>query len=88
MKQIKGEVTGKAVLNHEILEMEDKINTSAGDFTAAKVKTNISLKITFQNRRLPDQNITMTNWYAPNVGLVRQEVTGTLGKMTMDYLGN
>lgn len=87
MGPVKGAVTGKATLNHEILSMEDKINTSAGEFMAAKVKTTISLKVSFQNRQLPAESVVMTNWYAPNVGLVKQEVTGTMGKMTMDYLG-
>lgn len=87
MGPVKGPVAGKATLNHEIMNMEDKVSTSAGEYTAAKVKTTISLKISFQNRTLPGQSITMTNWYAPNVGLVKQDVTGTMGKTGMDYLG-
>lgn len=87
MKPIKGNVTGKATLNHEIISLDEKVKVSAGEFTAAKVKTTISLNVTFQNRQLPAENITMTNWYAPDVGLVKQEVTGTMGKMMMDYLG-
>lgn len=87
MKPIKGAVTGKATLNHEILSLEEKVKVSAGEFTAAKVKTTASLRITFQNRQLPSENLTITNWYAPNVGLIKQEVTGTMGKMMMDYLG-
>lgn len=87
IKPIKGEVTGKATLNHEIMSLDEKVKVSAGEFTAAKVKTTIALKITFQNRQLPAENIIMTNWYVPNIGLIKQEVTGTMGKMTMDYLG-
>lgn len=88
MKPIKGNVAGKVTLNHEILNLEENVKTSAGEFTAAKVKTTISLKVTFQNKVLPSESVVVTNWYTPNVGLVKQEATGTLGKMTMDYLGN
>lgn len=87
MAPFKGAVTGKATLNHEILNMEEKVMVAGGEFVAAKVKTTISLTVTFQNKVLPSENIVMTNWYAPNVGLVKQEVTGTMGKMMMDYLG-
>lgn len=87
MKPIKGVVAGKAALNHEILNMEEKVKVSAGEFTAAKVRTVISLQVSFQKRRLPPESVVVTNWYAPGVGMVKQEVTGAMGKMTMDYLG-
>lgn len=87
MKPIKGNVTGKAVLNHEILAMEEKVRVAAGEYAAAKVKTVVSMQASFNNRKLPAESIVMMNWYAPHVGLIKQDVTGTMGKMTMDYLG-
>jgi len=87
MKVVKGPVSGKVILNHEITSLNEKVAVPAGEFNAAKVQTTISMDINFQGRKLPAQKLTTSNWYAEGVGLVKQSVDGTLGKSTMDYLG-
>lgn len=78
------EMGGSVKLINEIVSMNDKITTPAGDFEAAKV---ISETIINLSKGQPT-TMKMTNWYAPNVGLVKQEVKSPFGgTQTVEYTG-
>jgi hypothetical protein len=52
MKMVKGEATGKVVLDHEITAMEDKISVPAGEYTAARVETNLTMNASFRGTKI------------------------------------
>jgi hypothetical protein len=87
MKMVKGEATGKVVLDHEITAMEDKISVPAGEYTAARVETNLTMNASFRGTKIPTETLKMTSWYAPGAGLVKRDVKGKMGTVLMEYIG-
>lgn len=86
-KIVKGAVSGKVTMNHEIVAMDEMVKVPAGEFAAARVKVDVVLNLYFQGKKLPTEDFTMTNWHSPDVGLVKQVVTGFMGTSTLEYLG-
>lgn len=79
-----GSANGTVKIDNEIVSLDDKIKTPAGEFEAAKVVSNINMNL---NVGKP-VNMKMTNWYAPNVGIVKQELDSPFGSgMTTEYAG-
>ncbi len=76
--------TGTIKIDSEIISLDEKIQTSAGEFDAAKVSSNISMNLNIGK----PMNMKMTNWYAPNVGIVKQEMDSPFGAgITTEYAG-
>ena len=75
---------GTIKIDSEITSLDDKITTPAGDFEAAKVVSDMNMNL---NTGRPVK-MTMTNWYARDVGLVKQEVKSPFGGgQTVEYTG-
>ncbi len=80
-KMSKG-ASGTIKINNELASLDDKVSTPAGDFKAAKVVSDVIINIG------KPMMTKMTNWYAPNVGLVKQVVDSPFGApITMEYIG-
>lgn len=79
-----GGANGTVKINNEIVSLDDKITTAAGDFTAAKVVSDLKMNLNISK----PITMKMTNWYAPNVGLIKQTVDSPFGKdVTVEYTG-
>jgi hypothetical protein len=77
-------VTGTVTVDNEIAALDDTVTTAAGEFKAAKVVSTINLKLSVG----PPTKVTTTNWYAPDIGLVKQETASPFGgKQNVEYTG-
>ena len=75
---------GTIKVNNELVALDDKVTTPAGEFEAAKVVSDVIINL---NVGKP-ATTKMTNWYAPNVGLVKQVLDSPFGSgITMEYVG-
>ena len=75
---------GTITINNEIASLDDKITTADGDFEAAKVVSDVNMNLSGRTTKMK-----MTNWYAPNVGLVKQDVKSPFGPSSVgvEYVG-
>ena len=76
---------GKISINNEITSLNDKIKTANGEFEAAKVVSEVNINLSGRNTQMK-----MTNWYAPSVGVVKQDVDSPFGKSAVgvEYVGD
>jgi hypothetical protein len=75
---------GTIKIDNEIVSLDDKVTTPAGDFEAAKVVSNINMNLNITK----PITMKMTNWYAPGVGLIKQTADSPFGKgVTVEYTG-
>lgn len=75
---------GTIMINNEIASLDDKVTTADGEFEAAKVISDVNMNLSGRTTKMK-----MTNWYAPNVGLVKQEVESPFSKSAIgvEYVG-
>lgn len=75
---------GTITINNEIASLDDKVTTADGEFEAAKVVSDVNMNLSGRTTKMK-----MTNWYAPNVGLVKQEVESPFSKSAIgvEYVG-
>jgi hypothetical protein len=79
-----GGAAGTVKIDNEIASLDDKVTTPAGDFEAAKVVSTININLNIGK----PMNIRMINWYAPDVGLIKQEVKSPFGpQQNVEYTG-
>ena len=76
--KIRVELLGKSVngtvkVDNQIVSMDDNVSVQAGDYVAARIDSVINIKMSMQNTRVPATKLTISNWYAPKVGLIKQE---------------
>ncbi|MCB1023589.1 MAG: hypothetical protein KDB79_04310 [Acidobacteria bacterium] len=78
---------GTITVKSEIVSMDDNVQVQAGDFVAARVDSVLTTNISLGKTRIPSPEFKMTNWYAPKVGLVKQETKGGFGTTKLEYIG-
>lgn len=75
---------GTIKINNEIVSMNDKITTKAGEFEAAKVVSKINMNLSVGK----PTTMKMTVWYAPEIGFVKQVLDSPYASgLTTEYAG-
>lgn len=82
-----GGADGTINIENKIISIGDKISVPGGDFEAARIDSTTQITMSMKGRKIPVQDIIMSNWFAPEVGLIKQEVTSQFGKQTVEYVG-
>lgn len=81
---VSADANGTVTLDNELEALGEKVSTPAGEFEAARVATTINMNL---NVGRPVK-LSMTNWYAPDVGLVKQETNSPFGgRQNVVYTG-
>ncbi|MEZ5344008.1 MAG: hypothetical protein R2681_00500 [Pyrinomonadaceae bacterium] len=78
---------GTVTLENEIVSLDDNVQVQAGDYVAARVDSVLKMNISMGKMKVPSPEFKMTNWYAPKVGLVKQETKGGFGTTKLEYVG-
>jgi len=82
------DATGTVKIKEKLVSKDDKVTVPGGNYDAAKVESSISITITYGGRTIPSPEIKLIRWYAPGVGLVKQQVTNDVyGNETIEYAG-
>ncbi|MFV0387483.1 MAG: hypothetical protein ACK5NT_01915 [Pyrinomonadaceae bacterium] len=74
---------GTATIDNKITSLEENISVQGGDFVAARVESTIKVNL----NGVPGFSASTVNWFAPDVGLVKQEATSRYGKENIEYTG-
>ncbi len=82
---VKAAASGTVEIVNEIVALDQKVTVPGGTFNTAKVDSEIRMNLTMRGQKVPSQPIRMTAWYAPQIGLVRQEVKSGFGNQTVEY---
>ncbi len=85
--KISGAAEGTVTIANEIASMDETIKVAAGEFNAARVDSDLVLSLKVNGRTIPSTTFTMSNWYAPGVGLVKQVNKSKLGSETVEFVG-
>lgn len=78
---------GTVNIKDKLLAKSDNVKVQGGEFDAAKVESVIKISVSLGGREIPSQDIKLTRWYSPKVGLVKQESSGPFGTETIEYAG-
>ena len=78
---------GTVTVESRLAALEENVIVQGGDFVAARVDSVIKINLSLGKSKIPSPDLKMTNWYARNFGLVKQEVTSQIGKSTVEYAG-
>lgn len=75
---------GTIKINNERVSLDEKVTTPAGEFEAAKVVSDVIIDLNMEKA----MTSKMTNWYARDVGLVKQVLDSPFGSgITTEYVG-
>ena len=90
--KIRAEILGKTVagtvtVDNEIITLDDNVAVQGGDYVAARIDSVINMKLSLKAMKIPGSKVVMSNWYAPKVGLIKQEVKSGLAKSSVEYAG-
>ena len=96
--------TGMANAANRVLAVGEKITVPGGTFNTAKIETVMTIQISILNAELlekmqglklpmgnmkaPPTTMTIIQWYAPGVGLVKSEMSSKFGNGKVEYLGS
>ncbi len=90
--KIQAELLGKKVggtvtIDNELVSLDDNVSVQGGDYVAARVDSVINVKLSLKDMKIPESKVTMSNWYARKVGLIKQEVKSGLADSSVEYAG-
>ncbi len=80
-------VNGTVVIENELKGLDENVRVDGGEFTAARIDSVIKIKLDMGKMKVPASEVKMSNWFSPNVGLVKQEAVAGFGKTGLEYLG-
>lgn len=80
--------SGTVTILNKLVSLNDQIKTEGGEFTAARVDSKIRIDLNVKGMKVPSTETKISNWYAPEVGLVKQGVTGTFGEQRVEFIGD
>lgn len=79
---------GTVLLKNRIAAMNEKVSAGGKEYDAARVDTTIEIDLKMGAQTIPKTSVTTKNWYAPGIGLVKQETGGRFGRQVVEYVGN
>jgi hypothetical protein len=77
---------GKVFISNTVVSTNDQVEVGGKEYVAARIDSTIKIALTMNGRTVPGATLTMSNWYAPQVGLVKQETGGTYGKQFVELV--
>ncbi len=80
--------TGTVTISNKLAALDEIVKTAGGEFKAARIDSKIKIDITAMGRKVPGMVTEISNWYSPEVGLVKQSAEGAFGKQNMEFTGN
>ncbi len=78
---------GNATVSNEIGAIDEKIKVPGGEFSTARIDSEVRLNLSMKGKKLPTETMIMSIWYAPQIGLVKQEAKSSFGKDTIEFTG-
>lgn len=78
---------GKVLLTNKLVSINDTVTIDGKNYTAAKIETTIEIDLSMQGQRMSGAKVNATNWFAKDVGIVKQITKGSLGSQTVEYIG-
>lgn len=82
-----GSADGTVTIENELISTDDKISVPGGEFTAARIDSVINMNLKMNGGKIPSPSIKMSNWFAPEIGLVKQDVKSGYGNVIVEYTG-
>ncbi len=80
-------IGGTVTIDSEIIKMDDNVSVQADDYVAARVDSVINIVLDMKKAKIPGSRIEFSNWYARDVGLVKQEVIMGKANTSVEYAG-
>ena len=85
---VAAEADGTVLLKNRVAALNEKVTAGGKEYDAARVDTTIEIDLSMAGQTLPKTSVTTKNWYAPGIGLVKQETGGRFGRQIVEYVGN
>ncbi len=82
-----GTANGTVRIDNSIVSMNDQVNVAGKDYNAARVDSVIKMNLTMKGRKIPSEDLKMSNWYTKSDGLVKQSANTQFGKTGIEFLG-
>ncbi|HUF05612.1 MAG TPA: hypothetical protein VMM38_15740 [Aridibacter sp.] len=82
-----GDITNDARIDYEIISLDDRVKVPGGEFTAARLSSVSNMEVVIPGRPNTPVKLTNSEWYSPEVGLVKLLQTG-FNTATTVYLGD
>lgn len=84
---VKTNVNGTVTQDHTLASEAEKVTVPGGTFTAARVDTITKIQLRVKGTAIPTKEVTMSAWYSPQVGIVKQQVHGDFGNEKVEFTG-
>ncbi len=84
---VKAAAEGNVILEHKLAAVDETVRVAGGEFKANRVDTVIRLDLSMKGTAIPSKEVRMSVWYAPDVGIVKQQVHGDYGDEKVEFAG-
>lgn len=78
---------GDVKVTNKVAAIDEPLSIDGKEYKTAKIDSDIKIVVTMNGRRTEAATVKVTNWYAKDIGLVKQVTAGALGKQTVEYSG-
>lgn len=80
---LKANGKGKVSVKSKVAAIDEPLNIGGKDYKTIRIENTTKINVTVTGRGIEAGNLRITNWYAPGVGLVKQETKSNLGNQTV-----
>jgi hypothetical protein len=78
---------GKVTIDNKLVNLNDTVTANGQTYEAARIDSVISIVISMRGTTTPATKLNVKNWYAKDIGIVRQEASSQFGKQLVEYIG-
>jgi hypothetical protein len=78
---------GKVTIDNKLVNLNDTVTANEQTYEAARIDSVISVVISMRGTTTPATKLNIKNWYAKDIGIVRQEASSQFGKQLVEYIG-
>ena len=83
VKGLKADATGKVNATSKVAAIDEAVSIGDKEYKAVRIDSVIRINLTVSGRGYEAANLKTTNWYAPGVGLVKQDTKSSLGSQVV-----
>lgn len=80
---MKADGVGKIAASSKVVSMDEPVKVGDREYKAVRIDTVAKINLTVSGRGIEAATVNTSNWYAPGVGLVKQDTKSKLGSQVI-----
>ncbi len=78
---------GDVTITNKVGAIDETVNVADKEYKAARIDSDIKIVVSMKGKTTEAATVKTSNWFVKGVGMVKQVTGGTLGKQTVEFVG-